>query len=219
MADLIVHHLEHSRSQRVLWLLEELGVSYEYRRYARTKEFRAPAELRSVHPLGKSPVITHGDRTVAESGAVVEYLLDELGEGRLRPAPGTDEHLRYRYFLHFAEGSMMPPLVVKLIMGRLRKGLPLLGKAVAGAIDKSYTDAENRRHIEHVESELEGREWLAGELSGADVMMSYPVLAALRSAEIEGDFPRLRAYVQRIEARPAWVRAVERGGEPFPRRL
>ena len=218
MTTLTVHHLEQSRSQRVLWLLEELGVDYELRRYARTKGFRAPDELKRIHPLGKSPVITHGERTIAESGPIVEYLLDELGAGQLRPAPGTDAHLRYRYFMHFAEGSMMPPLVVKLITGKLRRAVPLLGKVIAGQIDGVYTDAENRRHLDHVEAELAGREWLAGELSGADVMMSYPVMAALERSGIEGDFPNLRAYVGRIEARPAYARALERGGAPFPSR-
>ena len=199
----------------MLWLLEELGVDYEIKRYGRTPDFRASPELKAVHPLGKSPVISHGARVVAESGAIVEYVIDELGEGRLRPAPGTDDYLRYRYFLHFAEGSMMPPLLVKLITSRLRKGVPLLGKVIAGKIDESYTDPENRRHLEHVEAELEGRDWLAGELSGADVMMSYPVLAALDRSGVRGDFPRVRDYVRRIEARPAYARAVERGGEVF----
>lgn len=199
----------------MLWLLEELGVEYEIRRYGRTPDFRASPELKAIHPLGKSPVISHGDRVVAESGAIVEYALDELGGGRMRPAPGSDDFLRYRYFLHFAEGSMMAPLLVKLITGKLRNAVPLLGKIIAGKIDATYTDPENRRHLEHVEAELEGRDWLAGELSGADVMMSYPIMAALDRAGISGDFPRVRAYVDRIEARPAYARAVERGGEAF----
>ena len=218
MATVVVHHLAQSRSQRVLWLLEELGVDYEIRTYERTPDFRAPAELRAVHRLGKSPVISHAGRVVAESGAIVEYVIDELGEGRMRPARGTDDYLRYRYFLHFAEGSMMPPLLVKLITSKLRKGVPLLGKVIAGKIDAAYTDPENRRHLEHVEAELEGREWLAGDLSGADVMTSYPVMAALDRAGIAGDYPRVRAYVARIEARPAYARALERGGEVFASR-
>ncbi len=215
MADLTLHHLEQSRSQRALWLLEELGVDYDMKRYPRTRAGRAPDELREVHPLGKSPVITHDGQVIAESGALVEYVLDNFGDGRMRPAAGSEDHQRYRFFLHFAEGSMMAPLLVKLITGRLKKGVPLLGKTIAGKIDGAFTDGEIRRHLDFVESSLDGREWLAGELSGADVMMSYPLMASLSRGDIVGDrdYPNVRAYVKRIEARPAWKRAVDRGGE------
>jgi len=209
-----LHHLEESRSQRALWLLEELGVDYEFKRYARIKG-RAPRELRDVHPLGKSPIITLGDDVVAESGALTEYVIDKFGDGKLRPAADSPEHQTYRFFMHFAEGSMMAPLLVKLITSRLAKGIPLLGKIIAGKIDGNFTDAENRRHLSFVESSLEGRDWLAGEFSGADIMMSYPVMAALSRAGIEGSFPNTRAYVARIKARPAYARALERGGPIF----
>jgi glutathione S-transferase len=219
VAELTLHHLEQSRSQRALWLLEELGVDYEMKRYPRTREGRAPTELKGIHPLGKSPVITHDGNVVAESGALVEYVLDAFGDGRMRPEAGSKELQRYRFFLHFAEGSMMAPLLVKLITGRLKKGLPLLGKAIAGKIDASYTDGEITRHLDFVEESLEGREWLTGKLSGADVMMSYPVQASLARGDVRGgrDYPNVRAYVDRIAARPAWKRAIEKGGEPFLR--
>jgi glutathione S-transferase len=158
-------------------------------------------------------VVTHEDETIAESGAIVEYLLDHFGEGRLRPALGTDDYERYRLFLHFAEGSMMPPLLVKLIIGRLKKAVPFLGKAIASKVDANYTDPEMASHLAFVEASLEGREWLAGELSGADVMMCFPVQASVTRSGLAGDFPNVRAYVARIEARPAWARAIERGGE------
>jgi len=212
---LTLHHLEESRSQRALWLLEELGVDYEFKRYSRTKAGRAPKELRDVHPLGKSPVVTNGDDVIAESGALVEYLLDTFGEGRFRPAADSDEWRTYRFFMHFAEGSMMPPLLVKLITGRLRKAIPLLGRMIASQIDGAFTDPENQRHLEFVESALEGRQWLAGELSGADIMMSFPVMAALSRAGVEGSFPNVSAYVSSIEARPAYTRALDRGGPLF----
>ncbi|MEZ4441704.1 MAG: glutathione S-transferase [Polyangiaceae bacterium] len=211
MADLVLHHLEQSRSQRILWLLEELGVDYEMKRYPRDRGARAPQTLRDVHPLGKSPVITHGDRVIAESGAIVEYLLDEVGEGRLRPAAGTEDHRRYRFFLHFAEASLMPALLVKLITGRVRSSVPILGKIIAGKVDASYTDAEIVNNFSFVDRELKGREWLAGELSGADMMMSYPATVALRRAELP-PLPDLTAYLARIEARPAYQRALELGG-------
>jgi len=213
VAQLTLHHLEQSRSQRVLWLLEELGVDYEMKRYPRTKEGRAPDALREVHPFGKSPVIVHEGRVIAESGAIVEYILDHFGEGRLRPEPGTDDFETYRFFLHFAEGSMMAPLLVKLIMRRVAKAVPIVGKVIAGKVDGSYSDPETRGHLELVESALDGREWLAGELSGADVMMSYPLQAALARSGIQGGLENVRAYVARIEARPAYVRAGEVGGK------
>jgi glutathione S-transferase len=166
-----------------------------------------------VHPLGKSPVVTHDGKTIAESGALVEYLLDHFGEGRLRPAAGTDAYERYRFFLHFAEGSMMSPLLVKLITGRLKKAVPFLGKAIAGKVDATFTDPELASHLAFVEASLEGREWLVDELSGADVMMCFPVQASVSRSGLAGDFPNVRAYVARIEERPAWARAIERGGE------
>ena len=212
MSALIVHHLEQSRSQRVLWLLEELGVDYELKLYSRSRAGRAPRELYEVHPLGRSPVITHDGRTLAESGAIVEYLLDTFGQGRMRPQPETEDLDRYRFFMHFAEGSMTAPLLVKLITSRLSQAVPLLGKGIARRIDQSYTDPQLALHLKYVESALEGRQWLAGELSGADVMMCYPLEASITRSGIAGDFPNIRAYLARIGQRSAWQRAIERGG-------
>jgi glutathione S-transferase len=214
-----VHHLEDSRSQRVLWLLEELGLTYEVRRYERDKATRlAPPELRAVHPLGKSPVITDGDQTVAETGAIVEYLIDAYGAGRLRPAPGTPDFMRYRYWLHFAEGSAMPPLVMKLVFDRIANArVNFLIKPVARGIAKqvlgSFVMPNIQRQLDFMESELATRDWFAGsEFSAADVMMSFPLEAAAQRGGLDARHPRLQGFLQRIHARPAYRRALERGG-------
>jgi glutathione S-transferase len=214
-----VHHLEDSRSQRVLWLLEELGVPYEVRRYERDKQTRlAPPELLQVHPLGKSPVITDGEVTVAETGAIVEYLVDTYGQGRLRPAAGTPEFLRYRYWLHFAEGSAMPYLVMKLVFDRVANApLNFLIKPVARGIAKqvlgSYVMPNITRQLAYMDSELATREWFAGaEFSAADVMMSFPLEAAAQRGGLDAGKPALSAFLARIHARPAYRRALERGG-------
>lgn len=220
MAPLTVHHLESSRSQRVLWLLEELEVPYElvlHKRDAVT--LRAPAKLREIHPLGKSPVVVLPEGTVlAESGAILETLLDRYGEGRLRPAPGTDEHRRYLFFMHYAEGSLMPPLLVRFVVDRLRKApLPFfirpVAKGIAGKIDAAFTNPELERHVAFLEGELDGRAWLAGqELTAADVQMSFPLEALVARADSRSSHPRISALVERMHARPAYARALERGG-------
>ena len=220
MARLTVHHLEHSRSQRVLWLLEELEVPYEIKKYQRDAETkRAPSELRKVHPLGKSPVVTLDDGTVlAESGAIIETLVDLHGGGRLRPAPGSDDERRYRFFMHYTEGSLMPPLLVRFILARLRAApLPFfvrpIAKGIAGKIDESFTEPEIKRHVAFLEGELEGRQWLAGdELTAADVQMSFPLEALVARAGAGTSHPRISALVDRMHARPAYQRALERGG-------
>jgi glutathione S-transferase len=181
-----VHHLAASRSQRVIWLLEELGLPYEVKRYERNpKTMLAPPELRAVHPLGKSPVITDGDKTVAETGAIVEYLIGVYGNGRLAPAVGTPERLRYDYWIHYAEGSAMPPLVMKLIFGHVPDSpqLPFFIKPVARMISKgviqSYLDPQIKTHIAFWDAELAKTAFFAGDdLTGADIMMSFPVEAA-----------------------------------------
>lgn len=226
MAPLTVHHLESSRSQRVLWLLEELAVPYElvlHKRDAVT--LRAPAKLREIHPLGKSPVVVLPEGTVlAESGAILETLLDRYGEGRLRPAPGTDEHRRYLFFMHYAEGSLMPPLLVRFVVDRLRKApLPFfirpVAKGIAGKIDAAFTTPELERHVAFLEGELDGRAWLAGqELTAADVQMSFPLEALLGRAGGGASMPRITALVERMRARPAFQRALARGG-PYDLRL
>lgn len=213
-----VHHLNNSRSQRVLWLLEELGVEYDVVRYQRDpKTMFAPASLRAVHPLGKSPVITDGATTVAESGAILEYLVDRYGNGRLIPARESPDRLRYTYWLHYAEGSAMPLLVMKLVFRRLPMGVPALIRPVARAISKGATtrfiDPQLAVHVKAMESELAKSTWFAGaDFTAADIQMSFVVEAvAARGGEAP---PGLAAFLARIHARPAYARALERGG-PF----
>ena len=215
-----VHHLNNSRSQRVLWLLEELGVPYEIQKYQRDpKTMLAPPALMNVHPLGKSPVITDGDVTVAESGAIVEYLLDAYGEASgLRPARGTADYRRFTYWLHFAEGSAMPPLLMKLIFLRIKSTpMPFFAKPIArGIADKvlaAMVDPNLKRQLDFMEAELGKNEWFAGnEFSAADIQMSFPVEAAAQRAGLDASRPKLMAFLKRIHARSAYKRALERGG-------
>ncbi|MBI3374791.1 MAG: glutathione S-transferase [Betaproteobacteria bacterium] len=217
---IIVHHLNNSRSQRVLWLLEELGVEYDIKRYQRdAATMLAPASLREVHPLGKSPVITDGELTIAESGAIVEYLVGRYGGGRLVPAPDTPERLRYTYWLHYAEGSAMPPLLMKLIFDRIEKGpMPFFVRPVARAIARraksSFIEPNIARHLDYMEAELGRSEWFTGkEFSAADIQMSFPLEAAASRGGLDATRPKLMAFLERIHSRPAYKRAVERGGE------
>lgn len=214
---IIVHHLNDSRSQRVLWLLEELGLDYEVRRYERDPSTRlAPPELRAIHPLGKSPVIEDGAVKVAETGAIVEYLLETYGKGRFRPAPGTEDARRFTYWLHYAEGSAMTPLLLKLIFSEIPKRAPFLARPVAkgisAAMNKRMIDPSLASHIRYWEAELNRSEWFAGDdFTAADIMMSFPAEAAASRGGVPG-LPRLDAFLDRIHARPAYQRAVERGG-------
>ena len=216
---IIVHHLNNSRSQRVLWLLEELGVPYEIRKYERdAKTMLAPPELQQVHPLGKSPVITDGDVTVAESGAIIEYLVERYGNGRLAPAIGTLERLRWRYWMHFAEGSAMPPLLLKLIFDKVASApMPFFVKPIARGISakvQSMMVTPNlKRQLDFMEGELAKSEWFVGnEFSAADVQMSFPIEAAAQRAGLDASRPKLMGWLKRIHARPAYKRALERGG-------
>ncbi|MDB4930783.1 MAG: Glutathione S-transferase family protein [Myxococcaceae bacterium] len=216
-----VHHLEHSRSQRVLWLLEELGVAYEIKHYARDpKTMLAPAALRAVHPLGKSPVITDGEVTVAESGAIIEYLVERYGEGRLVPAPGTPERLRYTYWLHYAEGSAMPPMLLALVFGRLPKSpMPFFLRPVVKGIAKKVLDGfvspQVALHLDYMEAELAKSTWFTGdEFTAADVQMSFPAEAGAARGGAPTGRPHLAAFLERVHARPAYQRALARGG-PF----
>jgi len=215
----VVHHLENSRSQRVLWLLEELGVPYEVKRYERDKQtMLAPPELLAVHPLGKSPVIVDDGVTVAESGAIIEYLVDKYGAGRLIPAAGTRERLRYTYWLHYAEGSAMPPLLLKLVFDRVATGpapwpISLIARKIAAAVEESFIGPNIKRHLDFLESELTAREWFTGaEFTAADVQMSFPVELAQARAGLNASGPRLLEFLQRIRARDAYKRALQRGG-------
>ena len=217
---IVVHHLENSRSQRVLWLLEELGVPYEVKRYERNKEtMLAPPELRAVHPLGKSPVVTDGDVTVAESGAIMEYLVDRYGNGRLIPRAGTPERRRYTYWLHYAEGSAMPPLLLMLVFNRVETApMPFfvkpIARGIAGKVKSTFIEPQLKLHFDYMESELGKSTWFAGEeLTAADVHMSFPIEAADARAGLGASGrPRLAAFLERIHARPAYRAALAKGG-------
>ncbi len=201
---LVVHHLNDSRSQRILWLLEELGAPYEIKRYQRDPQTRlSPPELQAVHPLGKSPVITDGSRTIAESGAIVDYVLRRHGNGALRPKADSPEFETYAEWLHYAEGSAMLPLMLNLYVGRLGEA----GKPLHPRID-----SELANHLGYVDQALKGREWLlGGELSGADIQMSFVGEMAKVAKRIE-PYPNLAAWVARFQARPAYQRSIEKGG-------
>jgi glutathione S-transferase len=217
---IIVHHLNNSRSQRILWLLEELGLPYEVKRYQRdAKTMLAPPELRAVHPLGKSPVISDGDVTLAESGAIVEYLASRYGNGILIPTANTPEHLRYIYWMHFAEGSAMPPLLMKLIFDRMETGpMPFFARPIARAIARKgksgFVQPNIDRILDFMEGELATRAWFAGDsFSAADIQMSFPLEAASARGGLDEKRPKLWAFLKNIHARPAYLRALERGGK------
>ncbi|WP_186259819.1 glutathione S-transferase family protein [Burkholderia gladioli] len=216
---LTVHHLNNSRSQRVLWLLEELGVPYELKRYQRDpKTMLAPPELRAVHPLGKSPVLTDEGFTLAESGAIIEYLVERYGEGRFAPPPGTPQRLRYTYWLHYAEGSAMPPLLLKLVALRIAQApMPFFARPIArkisSTLQSSFVDPQLKLHLGYVDAALRETGWFVGDsFSAADVQMSFPLEAAASRADTLAQLPAIRAFLERIHARPAYQRALQRGG-------
>ena len=214
---LTVHHLNNSRSQRVLWLLEELELPYEIKYYQRNATTQlAPPELRAVHPLGKSPVVTDDGAVVAETGAIIEYIVDKSG-GRLRPPAQTPERLRWTYWLHYAEGSLMPPLLMRLIFSALPSRSPALMRPIVNAIaertKQGYIAPQLKTHFDFIESELGRSTWFAGEeFSAADVMMSFPLEAAGARGDAFVGRPRIKAFVERLQARPAYRRALEKGG-------
>jgi glutathione S-transferase len=214
---IVVHHLNNSRSQRVLWLLEELGVPYEVKRYERDAQtMLAPPELLAIHPLGKSPVITDGGKTIAETGAIVEYLVETYGQGRLIPSAGTPQRLAYTYWLHYAEGSAMTPLLLKLVFTALPARAPglLKGlvKAIAAKAQSGFVDPQLKTHIDYWDAELGKDAWFAGpDFTAADIMMSFPLEAGVARAGA-GSRPRVKAFLDRIHARPAYRKALERGG-------
>ncbi len=216
---LIVHHLDNSRSQRILWLLEELGVPYEIKQYQRdARTSLAPEQLRSIHPLGKAPVLTDNGRTIAESGAIIEYVVSVHGQGRLIPAAGSDNHLRYTYWMHYAEGSLMPLLLLKLVFSRIsRPPMPLFLRPLARAIDRGvcarWIDPQLALHMDFLEAELTRSEWFAGdEFTAADIQMSFPLEAAQKRSAMRAGHHRLQRWLETIRARPAYRRAVQRGG-------
>ena len=201
---LTLHHLNNSRSQRILWLLEELGIPYEVKRYQRDAQTRlAPPELKTVHPLGKSPVVTDGTNVVAESGAIVEYLIDTYGNGRFRPAEGTPDIIPYRHWMHFAEGSAMLPLMLALYTSRL-------GEAAAPLVPRITSEIAN--HLSYINNALENRPFLLGnDLTGADIQTSFVVEAAA-ARNLLAAYPNLLRYAETIQARPAYRRALDVGG-------
>ena len=217
---IVVHHLNNSRSQRVLWLLEELGVPYEIKRYQRDpKTLLAPPELRAVHPLGKAPVVTDGDLVLAESGAIIEYLIERYGNGRFIPEVGSADRLRYTYWLHYAEGSAMPPLLLKLVFDRIEESpapffvRPIL-RGVAGKVKQRFVLPQLKLHLDFLEHELGAAHWFAGaQLSGADIQLSFPLESAEARVGLDPAHPSLRGFLARIHARPAYQRALAAGGE------
>jgi glutathione S-transferase len=216
----VVHHLNNSRSQRVLWLLEELGVPYEVKRYERdTKSMLAPAALLAVHPLGKSPVIVDGDVTVAESGAIIEYLVGKYGDGRLMPPVGTAQRLRYTYWLHYAEGSAMTPLLFKLVFDRIAANpspwpISAIARRITSSVTHAFIAPNLQRHLDYIEAELNSHAWFAGEqFTAADVQMSFPLEIAVPRAGLNSSRPKSMAFLERIRARDAYKRALARGGK------
>lgn len=215
-----VHHLSNSRSQRVLWLLEELELPYEVQRYERDAvTMLAPAALKQVHPLGKSPVITHNAVTVAESGAIIEYLLALDSSQRLLPAAGTPERLRYTYWLHYAEGSAMPPLLIKLIFDRIESSpMPWfarpIARGIAANVKSSFIGPQLKTHLNYLEAELGKHPWFAGAaFSAADIQMSFPLEVAAVRGGLGASRPRLSQFLRTIHARPAYQRALAAGGK------
>ncbi len=215
---IVVHHLENSRSQRILWLLEELELPYEVKRYERDpKTYLAPKSLKDVHPLGKSPVITDGDITLAETGAIVEYLIHTYGEGRLLPQPQTAAYRDYTFWLHYAEGSLMPPMLLKLVFDKIKTSpMPFFVKPIARKIadqtTKAFIGPQIKTHLSFVEDYLKQHEWFAGDqLTGADIQMSFPLEASFARGG-GAQYPNIAAYVKRIHARPAYQRALAKGG-------
>jgi glutathione S-transferase len=214
-----VHHLNNSRSQRILWLLEELGLDYDIKYYQRDPEtMLAPASLRAVHPLGKSPVITDDELTLAESGAIIEYLVERYGDGRFAPPLDVVERLRYRYWLHYAEGSLMPPLLIKLVFDKMEEKSPFflrpIVRSISRPIKSSFLEPQITTHLDYLESELEHYPWFASnEFTAADIQMSFPVEAAAERAGLDASRPKLMDWLARIHARPSYQHAVKRGAE------
>ena len=214
-----VHHLDNSRSLRILWLLEELGLSYDIVAYQRDPQtMRAPAALRQIHPLGKAPVLVDDGLVLAESGAIIETMVERHGAGRLTPAAGTPEQIRYRYWLHYGEGSAMPPLLLMLVFNRIEAApmpffaKPIVRSVVAKARD-GFIQPQLDSHLDYMEAELGKSRWFAGaDFSGADIQMSFPLEAAAARGGLNASRPRLMAFLDRIHDRPAYQRAVERGG-------
>lgn len=214
-----VHHLENSRSQRILWLLEELALDYEIKQYKRDAKTRlAPPELIEIHPLGKSPVISDGDQTVAESGAIVEFLVGKYDDGRLLPADGTPERMAYTYWLHYSEGTFMPLMIVSLIMHRVATApapffVKPIARGIAAKVRGGFLDPNVKRNLDYMDSTLGKTTWFCGnEMTAADIQMSFALEAAEVRTDLATEYPNLQGYLEKIRALPAYQRALERGG-------
>lgn len=223
-----LHHLNNSRSQRILWLMEELDIPYQIKFYQRdAKTMLAPPALKAVHPLGKSPVITddgnplghdYGQVTLAESAAIIDYLVKTYANGRLIPAENTRERIRYDYWMHYAEGSAMPPLVMKLIFKQIPKQkMPFFVRPIAQKITErvlgTYIDPQLKLHLDYLSNELQPSGWFVGnEFSAADIQLSFPLEAASQRTTLKQDYPKLVDFLKRIHARPAYQRALQKGG-------
>lgn len=216
---IVVHHLNNSRSQRGLWLVEELEADYDivtHRRDPATNQ--APPSARSVHPLGKLPVIVDGGLTLAESGAIVQYLLERYGAGRLAPAAGTPDRARFLYWMHYAEGSAMPVLLLKVVFDQIEAAsvpffLRPLTRGLARRVKQVLVRPQIERHLDFLDAELRDRPWFAGDaITAADLMMSFPLEAAAARAGLDARHPHVMAFLDRIHARPAYQRAIARGG-------
>ena len=214
-----LHHLENSRSQRILWLLEELGVEYEIKRYERDpKTNLAPPSLKAIHPLGKSPVITDNGKTIAESAVIIDYLINTYGKDRFMPEVGSDAYNQLQYWLHYAEGSLMPFLVMALIFQKVKTSpMPFfvrpVAKGIANQVLKSYVDPNVTNHLQFIEDHLSKNTWFAGdELSGADFQMIFPLEAAMSRSEVASKLPHILAFVKKVHALSAYKAALEKGG-------
>lgn len=216
---IVVHHLNNSRSQRILWALEELGLNYEVKRYERDPEtYLAPAALKAVHPLGKSPVITDQGRSIAESGAIIEYLVRTYPDAHLLPTSDSEAYHQYQYWMHFAEGSLMPPMLLKLVFEKIAASpMPFFARPIAKRLAQKVMDGfvspNIQTNLDFIETHLGKHPWFAGEqLTGADIQMSFPLEASVAKGLDRARYPNICAYVERIHARPAYRQALARGG-------
>ncbi len=222
---LTLHHLENSQSIRILWLLEELGVDYEFKMYDRDKDTRlAPDEYKKISPLGTAPVITDGDLALSESNAIIEYILDKYGDGRLRPEPGTPERTSYLFWFHASQGSLQPLLTISFIFGALKERVPFFLKpiirAVLGQAEKLFLEPRLQALLDLVESDLSASAWFAGdELTAADIVMGYCMeVAVVRGGMTKKKYPKAHAFLERMRSRPAYKRALDKDGKfnPLP---
>lgn len=217
----VVHHLEYSRSHRVLWLLEELGLPYQIKRYPRNEAWLAPKELKAVHPLGKSPVLTIDDRALAESGAILETLVEEHPDSGLGIAPGQPGRSDYLYWLHYAEGSLMPLMVMTVVFRKIPEGkMPFFIRPIARLISQktieTFLRPQVKTHLKTMNTWLSEHSWLAGDrMTAADIQMSFPLEAAASRFGLT-DYPAVHAYLDRLRARPAYQRALDEGGPMTP---